>query len=169
MPRVIQHILPRILCADMPRQRHRDCWIATLRVSIPIDATAESLTTAQDAIAGIRLPGGATVEIIAQRFGRMAVNAGNGQASNSGANVDGAHEATKQSEDAPESDTAAPQGGGGNCGTTTSKDAPDINDDPMAAEREIYLRRQREPDPDTGTLTFPDIPPALDRRVPRPA
>lgn len=148
----------------MPRQRHRDCWIATLRVIIPIDATAGSLTAAQDAVAGIRLPGGAHTEIIAQRFGRMAV-----QTSNSGADVDGKHEATKQSEDAPESDAAAPQGGGETAATTTSKDAPDINDDPMAAEREIYLRRQREPDPDTGTLTFPDIPPALDRRVPRPA
>ena len=151
---------------DRKRRTLTDARIFTVRISVPVDENAPPYSAIGDLVT--YLPPGSTMELLTKRFGRMAVSAGNGQTSNSGADVDGKHEATKQSEDAPESDTAAPQGGGGNCGTTTSKDAPDINDDPMAAEREIYLRRQREPDPDTGTLTFPDIPPALDRRVPRP-
>ena len=55
----------------MTRKRHQPAWVATIRVSIPITTDAASLTAAQQAVLGLCVPTGATIEIINQNFGRM--------------------------------------------------------------------------------------------------
>lgn len=59
------------------RQRRQDAWIASVRISIPIDATdVASIQRAQESVAKLAsLIPGSTVEITHAGFGRMALAA----------------------------------------------------------------------------------------------
>src|SRR5262245_579927 len=60
------------------RTRKTDAHVATVRISIPIDAQdIASITGARDAIASLatKLPSGSAVEILSSRFGRVELPA----------------------------------------------------------------------------------------------